>query len=121
MSPENTRTNKWQPARKLRFNHKDLRDVVKESGQPIGQLFSDPFGGWPYLMQFGLRWQDISITLDRCSELIDGWRDSHADEEMPLNSLGQALLDALNASGFVKIEAESPLKDDEPTGDLGNE
>ena len=113
---------KWQPARKLRFNHKDLRDVSKDSGRPIGDLFMDPFGGWPYLLLYGLRWQDLSITLDRCSELIDGWRDSHESEELPLNSLGEKLLEALNASGFIRIQADAPLKDDEqPAGELGND
>ena len=106
---------KWQPNRKLRFNHKDLRDVVKDSGQSIGELFSDPFCGWPYLLQYGLRWQDLSVSLDRCSELIDGWRDSHSDEKAPLTSLGEKLLEALNASGFIRIEAESKLED-EPEG-----
>lgn len=111
--------NKWQPARKLRFNHKDLRDVCKDTGKSIGELFTDPFGGWPYLLLYGLRWQDLSLSLDRCSELIDGWRDTHADEKAPLQSLGQKLLDALNASGFVKIEAEGKLED-ESGGPEGN-
>jgi hypothetical protein len=111
----------WQPARKLRFNHKDLRDLVKDTDRSIGELFSDAFNGWPYLLLYGLRWQDLKISLDRCSELIDGWRDAHADDQYPLNSLGQALLDALNASGFVRIEAEEPLKDETAEGDAGNE
>ena len=105
---------KWQSARKLRFNHKDLRDVVKDSGKNLGELFTDMFGGWPYLLLYGLRWQDLTITLDRCSELIDGWRDSHADEQYPMQSLGMALKDALNASGFVKIESEGKLDDEAP-------
>lgn len=112
---------KWQPARKLRFNHKDLRDMVKDAGRPIGELYSDAFGGWPYLLFYGLRWQDLSISLDLCSELIDGWRDSHPDEKTPLASLGEVLLEALNASGFVHIEADEPLKDeDAPAGPEGN-
>ena len=110
---------KWQPARKLRFNHKDLRDVCKDTGKSIGELFSDPFSGWPYLMLYGLRWQDLSVSVDRCSELIDGWRDSHPDDKTPLQSLGQKLIEALNASGFVKIEAESKLED--VGGSEGNE
>jgi hypothetical protein len=82
-------------------------------------LFSDPFGGWPYLLLYGLRWQDLSVSVDRCSELMDGWRDSHPDEKAPLQSLGQTLIEALNASGFVKIEAESKLED--VGGPEGNE
>jgi hypothetical protein len=110
---------KWQPARKLRYNHKDLRDLVKDTGRPIGDLFNDAFDGWPHLLLYGLRWQDLQITLDRCSELIDGWRDEHASEQYPLTSLGEKLLEALNASGFVKIEAEGqlePLRDESAEG-----
>ena len=109
---DHKRAAKWQPNRKLRYNHKDLRDLVKDSGQPIGALFQDAFGGWPYLLLYGLRWQDLQLSLDLMSELIDGWRDAHADEQYPLNSLGEKLLEAVNASGFVKIEAESPLSDE---------
>lgn len=112
-------TSKWQPKRKLRFNHRDIRDVCMETNKSIGQLFGDAFTGWPYLLLYGLRWQDLNISLDRCSELIDGWRDAHPDEKAPLHSLGQKILEALNASGFVKIEAEDKLEDD--TSAEGNE
>lgn len=97
--------------RKLRFKHKDLRDVVKETGKSVGELFMDPFGGWPYLLLYGLRWQDLKLTVDKCSDFIDTWVDMHSEaEKMPMDSLGQKLLDALNASGFVKIEAEGSLE-----------
>jgi hypothetical protein len=95
--------------RKLRFKHKDLRDVVKDSGKSIGELFTDPFVGWPYLLLYGLRWQDLKLSLDKCSEFIDGWIDTHSDEKTPMDSLGQTLLDALNASGFVRIRPEGEL------------
>lgn len=95
--------------RKLRYKHKDLRDVVKESGKSIGELFMDPFGGWPYLLLFGLRWQDLKLNLDKASEFIDLWVETHADEKTPMDSLGQKLLDALNASGFVRIKSEGEL------------
>jgi hypothetical protein len=117
--PEGTKgADKWQSKRKLRFNHRDLRDVVKESGKSIGELYADPFLGWPYLLLYGLRWQDLQLSLDKCSELIDGWRDSHADEKTPLTSMGETLLAALNASGFIKIEAESQLDE---VGTEGND
>ena len=101
--------------RKLRFKHKDLRDIVRESGKSIGELFNDPFNGWPYLLLYGLRWQDLKLSLDKASEFIDGWVEEHGDEKFPMDSLGQVLLDALNASGFIRIVAESEL--DAPTDD----
>jgi hypothetical protein len=97
--------------RKLRYKHKDLRDVVKDTGKAIGDLFNDPFAGWPYLLLYGLRWQDLKLTLDKCSEFIDLWVEQHASEKYPMQSLGQTLLDALNASGFVRIEAEGKLEE----------
>jgi hypothetical protein len=102
--------------RKLRFRHKDLRDVVEATKKPIGDLFVDPFNGWPYLMLYGLRWQDLKLSLDKCSEFIDLWIENHGDEQMPMDSLGQKLLDALNASGFVKIVAEGELTEPGPEG-----
>lgn len=119
---KDTKKDKWQPNRKLRYNHKDLRDVQnaasKDFGRPvtIGDLYSDAFTGWPYLLLYGLRWQDLQLSLDKCSELIDGWRDSHPDEKAPLQSLGEKIIEALNASGFVKIEAEGKLDEDGPEG-----
>lgn len=101
------------PGRKLRFKHRDLRDAVSNSGKSIGELFTDPFGGWPYLLLYGLRWQDLKLNLDKCSEFIDVWVEEHASDNAPLDSLGAVLLEALNKSGFVKIQAEGEL----PTGD----
>lgn len=92
--------------RKLRFRHKDLRDVVTDTKKTVGELITDPFGGWPYLLLYGLRWQDLKITLDKCSELIDKWADRHIEEDAPLSGLSDLLIEALNASGFVKIKAE---------------
>jgi hypothetical protein len=105
--------------RKLRFRHKDLRDAVKVSGQSIGALFSDPFGGWPYLLLYALRHQDVNLDLDKCSEFIDLWVERHAEERQPMDLLGKQLLAALNASGFVKVEAETKLEDG-PTSAEGN-
>lgn len=102
--------------RKLRYKHRDLRDVVKESGKPIGELFQDAFFGWPYLLLYGLRWQDLQLNLDKCSEFIDYWVEKHADEKYPMQSLGEKILEALNKSGFVKIEAEGTLEEPEGNG-----
>lgn len=106
--------------RKLRYKHKDLRDVVKDTGKPIGDLWNDPFGGWPYLLLYGLRWQDLKLTLDKCSEFIDLWTEVHAAEKFPMQSLGQTMLDALNASGLVRIVAEGKLDDAPIEGAEGN-
>jgi len=102
--------------RKLRFKHKDLRDVVDATKKPIGDLFMDPFNGWPHLLLYGLRWQDLKLTLDKCSEFIDLWVEQHIDEKTPMDSLGQKLLDALNASGFIRIQAEGTLTEPEGNG-----
>ncbi len=107
--------------RKLRFKHRDLRDAVKDSGKSIGELFGDPFGGWAYLLLYGLRWQDLKLTLDKCSGFIDGWVEDHEAEKVPLDSMGEKILEALNASGFVKIQAETPLDLDKASeGSEGN-
>lgn len=95
--------------RKLRFKHRDLRDAVKDSGKAIGDLFNDPFGGWAYLLLYGLRWQDLKLSLDKCSDFIDGWMEAHASEKFPLEGMSVLLLEALNASGFIKIQAEKPI------------
>ena len=108
--------------RKLRYKHKDLRDAVAESGKSIGELLTDPFGGWPYLLRFGLRWQDLKVSIDKASEFIDLWceePDPDTKQVRTLDQLGLLLLEALNLSGFVKIEAEKPL--DEKEDALGNE
>lgn len=104
------------PGRKLRFKHRDLRDAVAQSGRSIGELFTDPFGGWPYLLLMGLRWQDLKLNLDKCSEFIDLWVEEHANEKVPMDSMGALLLEALNRSGFVKIQAESDLRSENAAG-----
>lgn len=106
--------------RKLRFRHRDLRDAVTQSGKSIGDLFLDPFGGWPHLLLYGLRWQDMKLTLDKCSDFIDGWMESHAEEETPLDSLRDKLLDALNKSGFIRIQQFDPDADPSNGGPEGN-
>lgn len=102
--------------RKLKFRHKDLRDVVNTTKQSISDLFGDPFGGWPYLLVYGMRAYDINVTLDQASELIELWVKSRPTEKTPLDSLGKQLLAALNASGLVKIRADLADQADDPTG-----
>lgn len=108
--------------RKLKFRHRDLRDAVEKTGKSIGELFQDPFGGWAYLLLFGLRYEDLNISLDKASDFIDRWIDEPDPETKTprtLDDLGLKLLDALNASGFVKIKADGAGKDGD--GDEGAE
>ena len=105
--------------RKLIFRHKDLRDAVSETGKSIGDLFTDPFGGWGHLLRYGLRTQDPRVTLDKASEFLDLWvakPDPETNQERTLDQLGELLLEALNASGFVKITKFSPEKKETPEG-----
>ncbi len=98
--------------RKLRFGHKDIRDAIKDSGQSIGELLTDVFLGWPYLIRYGLRHQDLAVSLDKASEFMDAWvrePDPETNEKRTLDMLGRKILDAINMSGFIKIEAENPI------------
>jgi hypothetical protein len=88
--------------RKLRFRHKDLRDVAESTKRTIKELLDDPWNGWPYLLLYGLRESDPRMTLDKASELIDKWCDSHPNEELPMNSLGQKLREAFEKAGFIR-------------------
>jgi hypothetical protein len=113
---------KFDIVRKLRFKHKDLRDLVQTTGKSIGELFSDPFAGWPHILLYALRHQDLKLTIDKCSEFIDLWVEENPSDDprrMPLDSLGEKILEALNASGFVRIKAENTLEA-EPSAE-GNE
>jgi hypothetical protein len=105
--------------RKLRYKHKDLRDVVAESGKSLGELLTDPFGGWPYLLRYGLRHQDLTVSLDKASDFIDLWMsepDAETKQPRTMDQLGLVILAALNASGFVKIAAENSLDDTDLEG-----
>ena len=106
--------------RVLMFRHKDLRDVSVATGKPIGELFADAFAYWADLLQYALRTQDPRITRDKASSFIDIWVDQPdpvTKKERTLDELGDLLLEALTASGFVKIEkfkaAEPKLSDPE--------
>ena len=55
-----------------------LSIVTSAHGRAL--MFSDAFGGWPYLLKYGLRAQDPKMTLDKASDFIDLWKDEHADD-----------------------------------------
>lgn len=86
--------------RVLLFRHKDLREAVNTSHKTIGDLISDPFGGWPYLLQHGLRHQDTRLTLDDCSGMIERW----VDAGKSLKDLGDVLIEGVEQTGFIKIQ-----------------
>ncbi len=90
--------------RKLQYRHQDLRDVVATTGKQVEELLRDPFYGWAHLLQFGLRFQDPKITLNKTSELIDLWVEKHSDEPNAMDGLGAKLIEALEASNFLKIQ-----------------
>lgn len=97
--------------------------MVAESGKPLMELLQDSFGGWPYVIRFGLRWQDLKISLDKASEFIDLWMeepDPDTGESRTMDQLGLVLIDALNKSGFVKIQAEKPIEDNPEESAAGN-
>jgi hypothetical protein len=108
---------------KLQFKHKDLRDAVNQSKKSIHDLFTDSFGGWPYLLWAGLRHMDPRMSIDKASEYIDAWCNTpdpalpldHPDAMKPrtMDALGFLLLDALNASGFVRIDPVEEGKDED--------
>lgn len=102
---------------KLRFRHKEIRNAVKNSGQSIGDLVNDPFGGWPHLLVEGHRPYKPTVTLDEAS----GWMDDFVSlpdangEERTLAQMGKLLIDALVASKFLVVKAE--LKDEPEPAD----
>jgi hypothetical protein len=95
--------------RRLVFRHKDLRDAVNTSKRSIGDLIGDPFGGWPVLLQHGLRHKDTTLSLDDCSEMIERW----VQAGQPLKDLSDKVIRALENTGFIKIERP----EDETTAD----
>ncbi len=98
--------------RKLKYGHKNIRDAIKESGMSIGELLTDVFLGWPFLIRHGLMHQDLAVSLDKASEFMDAWvnePDPDTGEERKLDALGKLLLEAINKSNFIKIEAENPI------------
>lgn len=103
--------------RKLRLRHKDLRDLVTDTGKTAVDLFSDQFGGWPQVIKYASRWQDPTVTLDKASDLIDAWIESHPDAENPMKLLEDQLLEVMYASGYIKkpksASEDSPASESE--------
>jgi hypothetical protein len=94
-----------QERHKIRFRHRDLRDVVDVTGKSVIDLLNDPFGGWPYLLQFGMRLYDPKVTKDGASDLIDRWLEDNPANEF--SKIGDLLMRALENSGFIKFPKAS--------------
>jgi hypothetical protein len=109
---------------KLRFKHAQLRKAVVESGRSIGELATDPFGGWPYLLAEGHRPFDPKVTIDVASGWIDEWvetKDPKTGADRDLAGLMTLLSDALIASGFLSTKPEIADTDGEAEEKAGNE
>ena len=95
---------------KLKFTHKELRQLSEQvkvaygnSKATLDELLSDPFGGWPYLLQSALKGQQPDLTVDETSDLIDRW----VSEGNEFVGIRQKLQAALIAAGYLK----GPTKD----------
>jgi hypothetical protein len=100
---------------KIVFRTRDLRDVTENTGKSVFDLLNDPFGGWPHLLHYGLRFAHPKITKDGAADLIDKWKDD--DPEHEYSKIGELLMQALEASGFVKFPKAGEIKGDEDAGE----
>ncbi len=103
---------------KLRFRHNELRQLSErvktaynDPKATIDALLSDPFGGWPYLLQVALSGQLPDLTIDDTSDLIDKW----VDEGNEFKGIRLKLQDALVAAGYLS----RPKKDEPDPNDSG--
>lgn len=100
---------------KFKYDHKGLRvlsEIVKTAySSPkasIDDLLADPFGGWAYLVQWGLKTQLPEVTVDDASDLIDKW----VKEGNEFKGVRKKIEDALVAAGyFRRPKAELPEPD----------
>jgi hypothetical protein len=97
---------------KIVYRTRDLRDVTENTGKSVFDLLNDPFGGWPHLLHYGLRFAHPKITKDGAADLIDKWR-ADDPEVNEYAKLGELLMQALEASGFVKFPKAGDVKDDD--------
>jgi hypothetical protein len=96
---------------KIVYRTRDLRDVTEQTGKSVFDLLIDPFGGWPHLLHYGLRFAHPKITKDGAADLIDKWKDD--DPEHEYSKIGELLMQALEASGFVKFPKAGEVKEDD--------
>jgi hypothetical protein len=96
---------------KIVYRTRDLRDVTENTGKSVFDLLNDPFGGWPHLLHYGLRFAHPKITKDNAADLIDRWKDDDPANEYA--KIGELLMQALENSGFVKFPKAGEVKEDE--------
>lgn len=97
--------------RKLKAEHRFLREARRQSNKSIQELLNDPFDGYPWLLQALLeldnKANEPTLTLNRASELIDIYLKKGG--KMP--ELGQALLNCVSA--YMGIE-HRPAEGEDP-------
>jgi len=93
---------------KLRYRQRDLRDVSERTNKTVLNLLGDKFAGWPYLILYARRFEDPKMTLDNASNLMDEFVADGNDYDQ----IGLLLMDAIEASGFIKFEREAPSDGD---------
>jgi hypothetical protein len=109
---------------KLRFKHKQIHNAVIASGRAIGELATDPFGGWPFLLAEGHRPFDPKVTIEIACGWIDEWvatPDPKTGAARDLAGMMTVLTDALTASGFLSTKPEIADTDGEADEKAGNE
>ena len=101
--------------RKLMFRYKDVGDAVAASGKPLMEMLGDEFSGWRTLLFFGLRYNDSRLQPSDIGSMVDTFIERRLSEgaAAPMNEIGIYLMDALEASGFIK-------RDRNKDGDEGN-
>jgi hypothetical protein len=98
--------------RKLKCRHKYMREAERASGKSVFELLRAPFYGYPYLLQALLQpGSDKPITLDRASDLIDLYSDTHNELESLKTVLDGVLL------GYLSVQL-TPTADE--TDEAGN-
>jgi len=100
--------------RKLKPKHKYLREAVRVSGKSITELITDPFGGFPFLVQALLQPSGAvgeHISLDKASDLIDEFFEKGGTVEKLQKALVQSL------SGYLQIESTPTSDEDEEAAD----
>jgi hypothetical protein len=109
---------------KLKARHRDLRDVVHDTGKSLQALYADWADGWPYLLQYFARARQEPITLDDASDIMDTWiqqPDPKTGKKRELSELGKLLLEVMDQSGFVRITRPEMAKDKDGEDDEDRE
>jgi hypothetical protein len=100
----------FDKVRKLKVQHRYLRQACQSSGKSIVELVNDPFGGYPYVLQALLlpTWiDDKPCSIDKASDLID----AYVEKAGGLDGLTKAFIQLLQ--GYLHIET-TPASDEDP-------